>query len=40
MVQIDDNVFLSIADDYKEASLLLLCAISDERRYPGVTMAI
>jgi len=40
VVQIDDNVFLSVANDYEEAALFLLCAISDERRYPGVTVNI
>lgn len=39
MVQIDDDIFLPVADDYEEAALLLLRTISDERRYPGVTIA-
>lgn len=32
-----DDVFASIADDYKKGTLLLLDSIADESGYTGVT---
>ena len=38
MVEVDDDIFLAIADHDEKASFLLLGAISNQCRYTGVTV--